>query len=86
MANGCRVTTASRKTRVSPAITIFSAISLGVFCRCAPSTSAIMRSRKVSPGLEVMRTLIQSLKHFGAAGDRAAVAAGFADYRARSRR
>src|SRR5664280_594827 len=61
MANGCRVTTASRKTRVSPAITILRAISLGVFWRCAPSTSAIMRSRKVSPGLEVMRTLIQSL-------------------------
>src|ERR1039458_4532173 len=61
MANGCRVTTASRKTRVSPAITILRAISLGVFWRCAPSTRAIMRSRKVSPGLEVMRTLIQSL-------------------------
>src|ERR1019366_7877592 len=61
MANGCRVTTASRKTRVSPAITILRAISLGVFWRCAPSTRAIMRSRKVSPGLDVMRTLIQSL-------------------------
>ena len=38
-----------------------------------------MRSRKVSPGLEVMRTLIQSRQHLGAAGDGAAVAAGFAD-------
>ena len=37
-----------------------SAISLGVFCRLAPSTSAIMRSRKVSPGLEVMRTTMRS--------------------------
>src|ERR1035438_6510094 len=61
MANGCRVTTASRKTRVSPAITILRAISLGVFWRCAPSTRAIMRYRQVSPGLEVMRTLIRSL-------------------------
>src|ERR1017187_8218483 len=61
MANGCKVTTASRKTRVSPAITILRAISLGVFWRCAPSTRAIMRSRKVSPGLEVIFTLIQSL-------------------------
>src|ERR1017187_4841067 len=61
MAKGCRVTTARRKTRVSPAITILRAISLGVFWRCAPSTRAIMRSRKVSPGLEVMRTLIRSL-------------------------
>ena len=37
-----------------------SAISLGVFCRSAPSTSAIMRSMKVEPGAAVMRTLIQS--------------------------
>ena len=45
---------------VSPASRMFSAISFGVFCRSAPSTSAIMRSRNVSPGLEVIRTLIQS--------------------------
>ena len=37
-----------------------SAISFGVFCRLAPSTSAIMRSRNVSPGLAVMRTISQS--------------------------
>ena len=37
-----------------------SAISFGVFWRSAPSTSAIMRSRKVSPGSEVMRTTIWS--------------------------
>ena len=36
------------------------AISFGVFCRLAPSTMAIMRSIKVSPGLAVMRTMIQS--------------------------
>ena len=54
---------------------MLSAISLGVFCRCAPSTSAIMRSRKVSPGFDVIRTLIQSREHLGAAGDGAAVAA-----------
>ena len=36
------------------------AISFGVFCRLAPSTSAIIRSRKVSPGLEVICTTIRS--------------------------
>ena len=45
---------------VSPASNMFSAISFGVFCRSAPSTSAIIRSRKVSPGFDLMRTLIQS--------------------------
>ena len=39
---------------------MLSAISFGVFCRSAPSTSAIIRSRKVEPGAAVMRTLIQS--------------------------
>ena len=39
---------------------MFSAISFGVFWRSAPSTSAIMRSRKVEPWAAVMRTLIQS--------------------------
>ena len=38
------------------------AISLGVFWRLAPSTMAIMRSRKLSPGFEPMRTMIQSLR------------------------
>jgi hypothetical protein len=37
-----------------------SAISFGVFCREAPSTSPIMRSTKVSPGFEVMRTTMRS--------------------------
>ena len=39
---------------------MFSAISFGVFCRSAPSTSAIIRSRNVSPGFEVIVTSIQS--------------------------
>src|ERR1700723_179506 len=39
---------------------MFSAISFGGFCREAPSTSLIIRSKKVSPGLEVIRTLISS--------------------------
>ena len=39
---------------------MLSAISLGVFCRLAPSTMAIMRSRKVSPGSVVTRTISQS--------------------------
>ena len=60
MANGCSVTTASRKMMVRPESRMLSAISLGVFWRVAPSTSAIMRSRKVSPGFDVILTLIQS--------------------------
>ena len=39
---------------------MFSAISFGVFCRSAPSTSAIIRSMKVSPGLDVIFTTIRS--------------------------
>ncbi len=39
---------------------MFSATSFGVFCRSAPSTRAIMRSRNVCPGSDVTRTLIQS--------------------------
>src|SRR6266850_1905453 len=60
MAKGCSVTTASRKIMVKPASRMLSAISFGVFCRSAPSTRAIMRSRNVSPGLEVIRTLMWS--------------------------
>ena len=37
-----------------------SAISFGVFWRSAPSTNAIIRSRKDEPGEDVMRTMIQS--------------------------
>ena len=37
-----------------------SAISFGVFWRLAPSTIAIIRSRKVSPGSAVTRTTSQS--------------------------
>src|SRR5713226_2643162 len=60
MANGSRETTTSRKMMVKAAIRILSAISLGVRCRFAPSTRAIMRSRKVSPGLAETCTTIQS--------------------------
>ena len=66
--------------RVSPAIRMFSAISLGVFCRCAPSTSAIMRSRNVSPGLEVMRILMWSESTLVPPGNGAAVATRFANH------
>ena len=37
-----------------------SAISLGVRCRRAPSTKAIMRSRNDLPALAVIRTIIRS--------------------------
>ena len=71
----------SRKMIVMPASRMSRAISLGVFWRLAPSTMAIMRSKKVSPGLAVMRTTSQSDKHAGAAGHAAAVAAALADHR-----
>src|ERR1700734_2383737 len=48
------------KMTVSEASRMFSASSLGVFCRLAPSTRAIIRSMKVSPGLEVIFTTIRS--------------------------
>ena len=83
MAKGCSVTTASRKMMVSPASRIVRAISFGVFCRLAPSTRAIMRSRKVSPGLDVMRTDDLVREHPGPARDRGAVAAALADDRCR---
>ena len=47
--NGSSVTTTPRKTIVSATSRIVSAISFGVFCRRAPSTMAIMRSRNASP-------------------------------------
>ncbi|CAM5652333.1 hypothetical protein SHIRM173S_05629 [Streptomyces hirsutus] len=59
-ASGCRVATASRKMIVSPASRMFRAISFGVFCRRAPSTSAIMRSMKLSPGFCVIFTMMRS--------------------------
>src|SRR5665213_2018251 len=54
------LTVAKTKISVMPASRMLSAISFGVFCRTAPSTSAIMRSRKVEPCAAVMRTLSQS--------------------------
>lgn len=39
---------------------MFSAISFGVCCRAAPSTSAIIRSMNVCPCLAVIRTTIRS--------------------------
>ena len=39
---------------------MFSAISLGVFCRLAPSTRAIIRSMKLSPGFCVILTTMRS--------------------------
>ena len=45
---------------MSAASRMFSAISLGVFCRLAPSTRAIIRSMKLSPGVWVIWTTIRS--------------------------
>ena len=58
--NGSSVAQTTRKMIVIAASRMSSAISFGVFCRFAPSTSAIMRSRNVSPGLAVTRTTSQS--------------------------
>lgn len=49
---------------VSEASRMFSAISLGVFCRAAPSTRAIIRSMKVSPGLVVILMTTRSESTF----------------------
>ena len=54
------VAVANTKMMVMPASRILRAISFGVFWRSAPSTSLIIRSRKVEPWAAVMRTLSQS--------------------------
>ena len=58
--NGSSVAVASRNTIVNAASKIDSAISFGVRPRLAPSTIAIMRSRKPSPSRLVTRTTSQS--------------------------
>ncbi len=59
-AKGRRLTTTMTKTRVSAESRIPSAISFGVLRRDAPSTRAIMRSRKDLPGSCVISTTIRS--------------------------
>jgi hypothetical protein len=59
-ANGRSETTITKNTAVIAASRMFSAISLGVLRRSAPSTSAIMRSRKLLPGSAVIWTTIRS--------------------------
>ena len=54
------VAVANTKMMVRPTSRMFSAISFGVFCRSAPSTSLIMRSRNDEPGDDVMRITIRS--------------------------
>src|SRR5579872_6655586 len=57
---GYSVAQTSRNRIVKPTSRMLSAISFGVFCRRAPSISAIMRSMKPSPGFAVMRISSQS--------------------------
>ena len=57
---GYRVTITIMKMMVKETSRVFSAISLGVFFREALSTRAIIRSRKLFPGSEVIFTLSQS--------------------------
>src|SRR5712692_2054606 len=59
-AKGRSDTITSMKMRVSAASRIPRAISLGVLRRAAPSTSAIIRSRKLFPGSCVISTTIRS--------------------------
>ncbi len=61
-ANGRSVTTTARKIRVRPARRMLRAISFGVLRRAAPSTRAIIRSRKLWPGSWVISTTIRSLR------------------------
>ena len=62
---------------------MLSAISFGVFWRSAPSTSAIIRSRNVSPGFGGDAHPDPVRQHPRAAGHGRAVAAGLADDRRR---
>ncbi len=57
---GHSVAVASKNTSVSATSRMVSAISFGVLRRCAPSTIATMRSRKVSPGLTLHSITSQS--------------------------
>ena len=66
---------------VSAASRMSSAISFGVFWRFAPSTSAIIRSRNVSPGLGRDADDDPVGEDPRAAGDRAPIAAALADDR-----
>jgi len=52
------------KMSVKAASKIVNAISLGVFWRLAPSTKAIILSKKLSPGCVVTTTFILSLNTF----------------------
>ena len=72
------VATASTKMMVMPASRMLSAISFGVFCRLAPSTSPIIRGRSGGGG-DAHPDLVG--QHLGAAGDRRPVAAALADDR-----
>ena len=54
------VAVANTKMMVRPTSRILSAISFGVFCRSAPSTSLIMRSRNEEPADAVMRITMRS--------------------------
>jgi hypothetical protein len=61
---------------------MFKAISFGVFCLFAPSTSAIIRSKKLSPGFWVIRTTMRS-EDLGTPGYRGSVPTGLTNYRCR---
>ncbi len=79
MPNGFSVTQTSRKMSVSAESRMVSAISFGVFWRFAPSTSAIMRSRKPLPFSDGDADDDAVAQDARAAGDGAAVAAALAN-------
>ena len=66
---------------VKAASSMFRAISFGVFWRLAPSIRPIIRSRKPSPGLAVTLHDQPVGQEPRPAGDRAPIAARFADDR-----
>ena len=80
---GQRATVTIRKISVKADSTSDRAISLGVRCRMAPSTRAIMRSRNDLPAPAVIADDDAVGQDAGAAGDAGAVAAGLADHRGR---
>ena len=76
---GNSVAQTTRKMMVKAASRILSAISLGVFCRLAPSTMSIIRSRKPLAGVGGDADDQPVGEDARAAGHGAAVAAAFAD-------
>ena len=83
IANGCSVTTASRKMMVRPESRMLSAISLGVFWRDGALDQRDHAVEKGLAGIGGDADFDPVRQHLGAAGHGRAVAAGLADHGSR---